>query len=87
MNAWDIKREAAIPMWQARIKECRSSELTVKEVVRSKRNRSTDILQMGIIVSGKGESMCNERNGNAGGKTLHDTDQSRIAANNGRRTE
>ena len=31
MNAWDIKREAAIPMWQARIKACRSSELTVKE--------------------------------------------------------
>ena len=31
MNAWDIKREAAIPMWQAMIKACRSSELTVKE--------------------------------------------------------
>lgn len=31
MNAWDIKREAAIPMWEERIKECRSSELSVKE--------------------------------------------------------
>ena len=31
MNAWDVKREAAIPMWQARIKACRSSELNVKE--------------------------------------------------------
>lgn len=31
MKAWDIKREAAIPIWQARIKECRSSELSVKE--------------------------------------------------------
>ncbi len=31
MNAWDIKREAAIPMWQARIKACRSSDLNVKE--------------------------------------------------------
>ena len=31
MNAWDIRREAAIPMWQARIKECRSSDLNVKE--------------------------------------------------------
>jgi hypothetical protein len=31
MNAWDIKREAAIPMWQARIKSCRSSGMKVKE--------------------------------------------------------
>lgn len=31
MNAWDIKREAAIPMWQARIKECRSSGQKVKD--------------------------------------------------------
>lgn len=31
MNAWDLKREAALPMWQVRIKACRSSELTVKE--------------------------------------------------------
>ena len=31
MNAWDIKREAAIPMWQARIKECRSSGQSVKD--------------------------------------------------------
>ena len=31
MNAWDLKREAAIPMWQARIKACRSSGLSVRE--------------------------------------------------------
>ena len=31
MNAWDIKREAALPLWQARIRECRSSGTTVKE--------------------------------------------------------
>ena len=31
MNAWDVRREAARPMWQARIKACRSSDLNVKE--------------------------------------------------------
>ena len=31
MNAWDLKREAAIPMWQARIKACRSSGLSIRE--------------------------------------------------------
>ena len=30
MNAWKIKWEAAIPMWQERIRECRSSGMTVK---------------------------------------------------------
>ena len=30
MNAWEIKREAMIPMWQERIKACRSSGMTVK---------------------------------------------------------
>ena len=30
MNAWEIKREASIPMWQERIRECRSSGMTVK---------------------------------------------------------
>ena len=31
MKAWDIKREVAIPMWQARITACRSSGMNVKE--------------------------------------------------------
>ena len=30
MNAWDIKREAALPMWQARVRACRSSGMAVK---------------------------------------------------------
>ena len=36
MNAWDVKQETAIPLWQARIKECRSSGMTVKEWCASK---------------------------------------------------
>ena len=31
MNAWEIKREVQIPMWQERIKVCRSSGMTVKD--------------------------------------------------------
>ncbi len=31
MNAWEIRREAKIPMWQERIKACRSSGMTVRE--------------------------------------------------------
>ena len=31
MNAWEIKREVQIPMWQERIKACRSSGMTVKD--------------------------------------------------------
>lgn len=30
MDIWDIKREALIPVWQERIRECRSSGLTVR---------------------------------------------------------
>ena len=30
MDIWDIKREALIPAWQERIRECRSSGLTVR---------------------------------------------------------
>ncbi len=30
MNAWEIKREALIPIWQERVRSCRSSGLTVK---------------------------------------------------------
>ncbi len=30
MNAWEIKRETQIPIWQERIKACRSSGMTVK---------------------------------------------------------
>ena len=30
MNAWEIKRAAQIPIWQERIKACRSSGMTVK---------------------------------------------------------
>ena len=30
MNAWGIKRAAALPIWQERIKECRSSGQSVK---------------------------------------------------------
>ncbi len=29
MNAWDIKREMAIPIWQDRIKACRASGMSV----------------------------------------------------------
>ena len=29
MNAWDIKREMAIPIWQERIKACRASGMSI----------------------------------------------------------
>ena len=29
MNAWDIKREMAIPIWQERIKTCRASGMSI----------------------------------------------------------
>lgn len=29
MNAWDIKRELAIPIWQERIKACRASGMSI----------------------------------------------------------
>ena len=31
MDIWDIKRETLYPFWQARIRDCRSSGLTVRE--------------------------------------------------------
>ena len=31
MNAWDIRREAAIPLWQEKIKACRSSGMSVRD--------------------------------------------------------
>ena len=30
-KTWNLRREAAIPKWQSRIKECRTSGLSVKE--------------------------------------------------------
>ena len=29
MNAWDIKREMAIPIWQDRIRACRASGMSI----------------------------------------------------------
>jgi len=31
MDIWDVRREALIPVWQDRIRECRASGLTVRE--------------------------------------------------------